>query len=196
MTTCPKCPSETLVATRQLGDILLDVCPNCSGIWFDRGELEALLEQSHGGAAADLALINAGPGALACPRCKSLMPRGGLVNPLLLVDRCGSCGGTWLDSRELDLVKKLLGLSGGSSEAAVSRPAAPRPVSAAPEARVSGLRKFGALAYAAGSIGLFVEIYLYFVPMYVAPSAALSSVFLLLCALGYFIIYRERARGR
>ncbi|HBA62054.1 MAG TPA: hypothetical protein DCZ92_14815, partial [Elusimicrobia bacterium] len=31
------------------------------------------------------------------------MSHGGLVNPLLLVDRCQSCGGVWLDSRELDL---------------------------------------------------------------------------------------------
>ncbi|MDT8286443.1 MAG: zf-TFIIB domain-containing protein, partial [Elusimicrobiales bacterium] len=39
MTKCPKCDSETLVKTEELGNIPLDVCPGCKGIWFDKGEL-------------------------------------------------------------------------------------------------------------------------------------------------------------
>ena len=43
MINCPKCSSETLVETLALGNIPLDVCPGCSGIWFDKNELETLL---------------------------------------------------------------------------------------------------------------------------------------------------------
>ena len=100
MSNCPKCSSEALVETLSLGNIPLDVCPGCSGIWFDKGELEALLKQSQGaGDSADFDLINPRAEGLDCPRCKNKMSRGGLVNPLLLVDRCQSCGGIWLLSR-------------------------------------------------------------------------------------------------
>ena len=92
MINCPKCSDEALVETPALGNIPLDVCPGCSGIWFDKGELEALLKQSQGWHSADFTLINAKAEGLVCPRCKSKMSRGGLVNPLLLVDQCPSCG--------------------------------------------------------------------------------------------------------
>ncbi len=84
MINCPKCSSETLVKTETLGNIPLDVCPACSGIWFDKGELEALLTKSQGWNFAELALINPKAEGPECPRCKQKMSHGGLVNPLLL----------------------------------------------------------------------------------------------------------------
>ncbi len=194
MINCPKCSSEALVETLALGNIPLDVCPGCSGIWFDKGELEALLKQSQGEGAADLELINPKAEGLACPRCKNKMSRGGLVNPLLLVDRCQSCGGIWLDSHELDLVRKLLGLSGGPSEVKVDRPA---PVPDAPPLRdvKTTLLKFAAVAgLVLGLIGVSYEMYLYFSPAAAvshAPSAGLAVASILLCAGGVFGISRE-----
>lgn len=180
MTNCPKCSSETLVETPSLGNIPLDVCPGCSGIWFDKEELETLLAKSQGGGAADLSLINPRAEGLVCPRCQNKMSHGGLVNPLLLVDKCGSCGGVWLDPRELDLVRKLLGLSGGpSSDVKVSRPA---PVPAAPPERDvrSTLIKFLAAAGAIlGLIGVSSEMYLYF-----SPAAAVSHAPSVVVAVG------------
>jgi len=122
MMNCPKCSSEVLVETPALGNIPLDVCPGCSGIWFDKGELEALLKQSQDWQSADFTLINPKPNSLACPRCKNKMARGGMVNPLLLVDKCESCGGVWLDANELKLTRKLLGLPEDDCEVKVSRP--------------------------------------------------------------------------
>ena len=58
MTNCPKCPSETLVKTSVLANIPLDICPGCSGIWFDKGELEELLKKSQGYNPKNLELIN------------------------------------------------------------------------------------------------------------------------------------------
>lgn len=164
MINCPKCSSEVLVETPALGNIPLDVCPACSGIWFEKGELEALLRQSQGGGQADLGLIDPKAEGHDCPDCKAKMSRGGLVNPLLLVDKCQACEGIWLDAHELALVKKLLGLAGGESGVNVARPAA---VPAAPPARDPKLvliKIVAALCALAGLVGVSYQMYLYFSP--------------------------------
>lgn len=195
MTNCPKCSSEALVKTLALGNIPLDVCPGCSGIWFDKGELEALLQRSPDGNSADLELIDPKAEGHPCPRCGSRMSHGGLVNPLLLVDRCHSCGGVWLDPHELDLVRKLLGLSGGPSEVTVDRPA---PVPAAPRSWGTGftpVKLAGAACSILGLIGISYEMHLYFSPAASvphAPSAALSVAGVLLFAGGIFLLNRKK----
>ncbi|HJN48990.1 MAG: zf-TFIIB domain-containing protein [Pseudomonadales bacterium] len=44
---CPKCAAEMLVLTvgTLRGKVVVDRCSNCSGIWFDHGEAEALKEK-------------------------------------------------------------------------------------------------------------------------------------------------------
>ncbi|WP_225902681.1 zf-TFIIB domain-containing protein [Pseudanabaena sp. PCC 6802] len=44
MRICPICIIELVPADRQ--GIELDYCPQCRGIWLDRGELEKLIDQS------------------------------------------------------------------------------------------------------------------------------------------------------
>jgi Zn-finger nucleic acid-binding protein len=39
---CPNC-NETLLMT-QRSNVEIDYCPNCRGIWLDKGELDKLLE--------------------------------------------------------------------------------------------------------------------------------------------------------
>lgn len=195
MNNCPKCSSEALVETLTLGEMPLDVCPGCSGIWLDKGELESLLKKSQGWDSADFSLINPKAEGLMCPRCKNKMSRGGLVNPLLLVDRCQSCGGVWLDARELSLVRKLLGLSGGPSEVTVPRPAA-APVPPPAHDVKSTLIKLGFAAGAIlGLIGVSFEMYLYFSPaesMSYAPSTGLSVASVLLCAGCFYMLSRGK----
>jgi Zn-finger nucleic acid-binding protein len=41
---CPKC-NETLVMADRQG-IEIDYCPNCRGVWLDRGELDKIIERS------------------------------------------------------------------------------------------------------------------------------------------------------
>ncbi len=41
---CPSC-NETLLMSDKNG-IEIDYCPNCRGIWLDRGELEKIMERS------------------------------------------------------------------------------------------------------------------------------------------------------
>ncbi|MBI5900301.1 MAG: zf-TFIIB domain-containing protein [Rhodocyclales bacterium] len=42
---CPVCIETTLVMTERQG-IEIDYCPQCRGVWLDRGELDKIIERS------------------------------------------------------------------------------------------------------------------------------------------------------
>ncbi len=42
---CPVCKETKLVITERQG-IEIDYCPDCRGVWLDRGELDKLIERS------------------------------------------------------------------------------------------------------------------------------------------------------
>ena len=42
---CPRCRTALVMAERQ--GIEIDHCPNCRGVWLDRGELDKLIERSN-----------------------------------------------------------------------------------------------------------------------------------------------------
>lgn len=42
---CPHCTASALVITERSG-IEIDYCPQCRGVWLDRGELDKLLERA------------------------------------------------------------------------------------------------------------------------------------------------------
>ena len=42
---CPVCPSSTLVMSDRQG-IEIDYCPQCRGVWLDRGELDKIIDRS------------------------------------------------------------------------------------------------------------------------------------------------------
>lgn len=44
---CPTCPDATLVMSDRQG-VEIDYCPNCRGVWLDRGELDKIIERSSG----------------------------------------------------------------------------------------------------------------------------------------------------
>jgi len=43
---CPKCNIVLLMTDRQ--GVEIDYCPQCRGIWLDRGELEKIIDRSAG----------------------------------------------------------------------------------------------------------------------------------------------------
>lgn len=43
---CPSC--QNTQRERQRGDVMLDICPGCHGVWLDRGELEKLTTSERG----------------------------------------------------------------------------------------------------------------------------------------------------
>ncbi len=42
---CPACPTISLVMTDRSG-IEIDYCPDCRGVWLDRGELDKIIERA------------------------------------------------------------------------------------------------------------------------------------------------------
>ncbi|UXR65954.1 zf-TFIIB domain-containing protein [Bdellovibrio bacteriovorus] len=42
---CPNCKEPNLVISERKG-IEIDYCPECRGIWLDRGELDKIIERS------------------------------------------------------------------------------------------------------------------------------------------------------
>lgn len=46
---CPVCKNVSLVMSERQG-IEIDYCPNCRGVWLDRGELDKIIERSVGAA--------------------------------------------------------------------------------------------------------------------------------------------------
>lgn len=42
---CPNCKESTLAISERNG-IEIDYCPDCRGVWLDRGELDKILERS------------------------------------------------------------------------------------------------------------------------------------------------------
>lgn len=41
---CPNCNTELKMADRQ--GVEIDYCPQCRGVWLDRGELDKIIERS------------------------------------------------------------------------------------------------------------------------------------------------------
>ena len=86
--------------------IVLEVCPTCNGAWFDKDELNRLdgsiwtNVEEH----AFHAVQGDHEGAT-CPKCDvPLEPLSPADAADLIVDRCRSCDGFWLDKGELDRI--------------------------------------------------------------------------------------------
>ena len=94
---CPRCKTGVLQEI-ELGDVPIDRCDTCAGLWFDNDELAQVTGRG------DLALeiegtippVEAADNRLACPRCPEVALRRLDVRGVA-VYRCVSCAGTWLD---------------------------------------------------------------------------------------------------
>lgn len=42
---CPRCNAQLAISNTH--DVEIDYCPNCRGVWLDRGELEKIIERSN-----------------------------------------------------------------------------------------------------------------------------------------------------
>jgi len=87
----------------------LDYCPNCSGTWFDSGELALLLEiVGLEGSELSLSDIFTSPEAKTtekerkCPICNHKMKKTIIgEKPEVLIDRCPQRDGLWFDGGEV-----------------------------------------------------------------------------------------------
>lgn len=101
---CPKCETVALTGAT-VSSVAVDRCPRCAGVWLDSGELDKL---------STLNWVEVRPVAggrldpdlnrkrACCPRDQSALLRVySARNKSLILDRCGQCGGVWLDGGEL-----------------------------------------------------------------------------------------------
>lgn len=107
---CPRCWKPLQEERRSVfgPDVTVDLCPQCSGEFLDRGEIRKLtgdrdlhkLLTKHLGIDSDSQLL--------CPACGGLMDAEHLEleSATVEVDVCLSCHGVWLDDGELGKIKE------------------------------------------------------------------------------------------
>lgn len=103
---CPVCKVTTTAVEHD--KIELDYCSICHGVWFDRGELELLLDTFTGGTAAKLieSLMQRPPKKVAektmkCPICGKIMSKLDVGSGReIIIDACSAGHGLWFDGGE------------------------------------------------------------------------------------------------
>jgi uncharacterized protein len=120
---CPVCGKDALIV--EYKGIELDYCPACSGVWFDAGELELLLEAA--GLESDTRFLS---GILKsreadtaekkrrCPICRRKMNKVYIdEGKKIITDVCSGGHGIWFDGGEVaSLVKTLVDKSSAKDE--------------------------------------------------------------------------------
>lgn len=110
---CPVCSKQ--LVEYNAGAFNVDICRDgCSGIWFDKAEMEKCDESSEP-FPPELLRINKSPNVVidrskirSCPKCVQAMSRL-VLDPekRFEIDYCGTCGGHWLDNGELERMRKV-----------------------------------------------------------------------------------------
>lgn len=110
--TCPRC--ESPLRAQAFGNVTIDLCDACGGHWYDAGELERIREMApaqrpHGPEDAAPRWVDSKAGASQCPRCRvPLNVERYAYSSDLVLDRCPSCNGMWVDAGELDTMDTLI----------------------------------------------------------------------------------------
>lgn len=113
---CPACHNLMIVVEHE--NIELDYCPECSGVWFDCGELELLLETSQlEGSCLSTGGVLSSPEVSStekkrkCPICGQKMKKATVGHkPEVLIDACPQGDGLWFDKGEVgQLITQLPG---------------------------------------------------------------------------------------
>ena len=120
-----QCPRDGAALVRETyeGDVVVDRCTTCAGMWLDTGELKDIQEPIENDYSHQLKQINVVASAYAlarqkvlpnidCPQCGSaLYPREYAFCSQILIDRCAECRGVWLDAGELQALEKFFEVS-------------------------------------------------------------------------------------
>jgi Zn-finger nucleic acid-binding protein len=102
---CPKCRAPMSPVT--FGDITVDRCTSCQGLWFDILEQRRLreiagsetIDTGRRAPAADI--VPGSPTKLACPRCTAPMTRlHDVDNRAVEYEYCAVCNGAFFDAGE------------------------------------------------------------------------------------------------
>lgn len=100
---CPQCKERDMVPVFTGQGVEIDSCPDCKGIWLDKGEIFYFTKKS-----ADIqkelneAIKQGRPSERICPRTGKNMQEIKLLKGKLILDYSPSSGGIWFDSEELE----------------------------------------------------------------------------------------------
>lgn len=96
MAVCPDCRHRMqpfyVPAKQGGGEVELDRCGHCSALWFNEGELEAVLGKT--------VRRRQGVSSRSCPSCRVAL-EAAVLEGKVEVERCGSCKGVFLDGRDV-----------------------------------------------------------------------------------------------
>jgi Zn-finger nucleic acid-binding protein len=117
---CPRCTAD--LATVDYAGVEIETCPACRGEWLDADELRQIVQQAEARfepeeivqlnqARADL--FRARPievERMVCPKCPGIGLRAFnyAATSGIILDKCPSCGGIWLDHGEMEMVQALV----------------------------------------------------------------------------------------
>ena len=109
---CPVCHVDMVKV--QVGDVILDECPQCHGIFFDAFELKKMDEMHEYADDPELQRLlsyerrdDTRDYQLICPNCGSKMVRRKYnLKADVFIDECYNCGGIWLDAGELKVIRE------------------------------------------------------------------------------------------
>ncbi len=123
---CPKCAVSMNEFKR--GEVTVDSCDLCYGLWLDKGELEKIIsykdtnpdqtiEKLKEILGKDAEIIE--PGTLTCPKCNETMKKIKFSMPdNVIADKCTNCGGLWFDKGELVSVSDIVDKKKGEAQTA------------------------------------------------------------------------------
>lgn len=124
---CPNCKNKKLSEKLKVGDVAIDRCPSCEGLWFEKNELRLAKDKKLKNAKwldieikdksldwfkidlwKDKIKFKALKSIKPCPECKTPLYEVGYGDSKIKVDTCGICKGTWLDRGEFKKIIKYL----------------------------------------------------------------------------------------
>ena len=100
---CPRCTTTGMIPMMTRQGVEIDYCPDCRGIWLDKGEIYYFTKQP-----ADIyrelkeAAKHGRPGNRACPRTGHKMNEIKVLNGEVALDYSPYSGGIWFDDSELE----------------------------------------------------------------------------------------------
>lgn len=107
MMNCPKC-KDTPIHEMRIEGVDVDLCSSCLGIWFDKDELAFMAELPVDVPNFSVLRDAARPTEYLCPRCGEKLEEICFMEVEdLLIDRCPTCQGIWLDKGELPKIEKV-----------------------------------------------------------------------------------------
>jgi len=111
MRKCPRCKVD--LKQKEYKKVMVDECPKCGGIWFDRDELRKAKDNT----SDNLRWLDYEPFTsnnstantnLVCPACKHLLNETTYDKSKVKINPCLNCKGTWLDKNEIDKILNYL----------------------------------------------------------------------------------------